>query len=203
MMSILHVIPKILEVWLPYRSLSDSLGMMTSSNGNIFRVTGHLCGKFSGHRWIPRTKNSDAELWYFLWSACINDWVNNSETGDLRRHCANYDVTVMGMWLLHGTKTTRTLSCESWRSIIINSLRPSDAYMRQGTGSALVQVIACRLYDTKPLSEPMLAYCQLGTNFSEIWMGILSGIFNQENAFEIVVCQNGGHWSWWWLGTSH
>ena len=43
--------------------------MMTSSNGNIFRVTGHLCGKFTGPRWIPCTKASDAELWCFLWSA--------------------------------------------------------------------------------------------------------------------------------------
>ena len=43
--------------------------MMTSSNGNIFRVTGHLCGEFTGPRWIPRTKVSDAELWCFLWSA--------------------------------------------------------------------------------------------------------------------------------------
>ena len=37
-----------------------------SSNGNIFRVTGHLCGEFTGDRWIPRTKASDTELWYFL-----------------------------------------------------------------------------------------------------------------------------------------
>ena len=43
--------------------------MMTSSNGNIFRVTGHLCGEFTGLRWIPRTKASDAELWCFLWCA--------------------------------------------------------------------------------------------------------------------------------------
>ena len=43
--------------------------VMTSSNGNIFRVTGHLCGEFTGHRWIPRTKASDAELWCFRWSA--------------------------------------------------------------------------------------------------------------------------------------
>ena len=43
--------------------------MMTSSNGDILRITGHLCGEFTGHRWIPRTKASDAELWYFLWSA--------------------------------------------------------------------------------------------------------------------------------------
>ena len=40
--------------------------MMTSSNENIFRATGHLCGEFTGHRWIPRTEASDAELWCFL-----------------------------------------------------------------------------------------------------------------------------------------
>ena len=33
--------------------------MMTSSNGNTFRVTGSLCGEFTGHRWIPLTKVSD------------------------------------------------------------------------------------------------------------------------------------------------
>ena len=36
--------------------------MMTSSNGNIFRVTVHLCGEFTGPRWILHTKASDAEL---------------------------------------------------------------------------------------------------------------------------------------------
>ena len=35
----------------------------------VFRVTGPLCGEFTGPRWIPRTKASDAELWCFLWSA--------------------------------------------------------------------------------------------------------------------------------------
>ena len=29
---------------------------MTSSNGNIFRVTGHFCGEFTGPRRIPHTK---------------------------------------------------------------------------------------------------------------------------------------------------
>ena len=33
--------------------------MTTSSNGNIFCVTGNLCGEFTGPRWIPRTKASD------------------------------------------------------------------------------------------------------------------------------------------------
>ena len=30
--------------------------MMSSSNGSIFRFTGHLCGEFTGHRWIPHIK---------------------------------------------------------------------------------------------------------------------------------------------------
>ena len=42
--------------------------IMASSNGSIFRVTGPLCGEFTGHRWIPLPKASDAELWCFLWS---------------------------------------------------------------------------------------------------------------------------------------
>ena len=47
----------------------SSICVMKSTNGNIFRVTGHLCGEFTGRRWISRTKASDAELWCFLWSA--------------------------------------------------------------------------------------------------------------------------------------
>ena len=43
--------------------------MMRLSNGNIFRVTGPLWGESTGHQWIPLTKASDVELWYFLWSA--------------------------------------------------------------------------------------------------------------------------------------
>ena len=73
-----------------------SASMMTSSSGNFFRVTGPLCGDFTGHRWILRTEASDAELWCFLWPMpWINDWVNNREAGDLRRHRAHYDVIVM------------------------------------------------------------------------------------------------------------
>ena len=41
--------------------------MMTSSNGNIFRITGLLWRESTAHRWIPLTKASDAELWFFIW----------------------------------------------------------------------------------------------------------------------------------------
>ena len=49
--------------------------MMTSSNGDIFRATGPLWGEFTGHRWIPLTKASDAELWCFLY-LCLNKWLS-------------------------------------------------------------------------------------------------------------------------------
>ena len=49
--------------------LEISINMMTSWNGNIFHVIGNLRGEFNGHRWIPHTKASDAELWRFLWSS--------------------------------------------------------------------------------------------------------------------------------------
>ena len=34
-------------------------------------------------------------LMFSLICAWINDWVNNGEAADLRRHCAHYDVTIM------------------------------------------------------------------------------------------------------------
>ena len=68
--------------------------MMTSSNGNIFRVTGPLCGEFTGHRWIALTKASDVELWGFF-DLRLNGLINNQDTGDLRPHCAHYDVIVI------------------------------------------------------------------------------------------------------------
>ena len=81
--------------------------MMTSSNGNIFRVTGPLCGKFTGHRWIPLTKASDTELCCFLRSgpSWINACVNNREAGDLRRHHAHHDVIVKCEGDCYFTKT--------------------------------------------------------------------------------------------------
>ena len=43
----------------------------------------------------------------------------------------------------------------------IDSSPPSATYMHQWTGSALVQVMACRLFSAQPLPEPILTYYQL------------------------------------------
>ena len=36
--------------------------IMTSSNGNIFHVTGPLCGEFTGDQWIPCMRSSDVSF---------------------------------------------------------------------------------------------------------------------------------------------
>ena len=56
--------------------------MMTSSNGNISRVTGPLCGD----RWTVNSPHKDQWCWALMFSlicARINGWVNNREAVDL------------------------------------------------------------------------------------------------------------------------
>ena len=65
--------------------------MMTSSNGNIFCVIGPLCSLVNS---LHKGQWHGA-LMFSLICAWINSWVNNHEPGDLRRHCAHYDVTIM------------------------------------------------------------------------------------------------------------
>ena len=80
----------------PGLHFTDVSLMLTSSNGNIFRVTGHLCGEFTGHRWIPRTKASDVELWCFQrlkerLSKQSWGWWFETPSRPLCRHC-NTDI---------------------------------------------------------------------------------------------------------------
>ena len=46
------------------------------------------------------------------------------------------------------------------RSGYLNSSTPCTTYMRHWIGSTLVQKMACGLFGAKPLSKPMLSYCQ-------------------------------------------
>ena len=62
---------------------------------NIFRVTGHWCGEFTGHRWIITQRPVTRALVFSLISASINGWVNSREAGDPRRHQTHYDVMLM------------------------------------------------------------------------------------------------------------
>ena len=62
--------------------------MVTSPNGNIFRVTGPLCREFTGDRWILITKASNAELWCFLCSVPEQTVEQTIETPVILEHIA-------------------------------------------------------------------------------------------------------------------
>ena len=75
--------------------------LMTSSNGNIFCVTGPFVrGMHRSPVNSPHKGQLRGALMFSLTCAWNNGWANNRETGDLRRHCAQYDVTVMKANLL-------------------------------------------------------------------------------------------------------
>ena len=69
--------------------------MMTSLNGNIFRVTGPLCGEFTGPGEFPTQRPVTRSFDVSLICVWINGWINNREAGDLRRYRAHSDVIVM------------------------------------------------------------------------------------------------------------
>ena len=84
--------------------------MMTSSNGNIFRVTGHLCREFTGHRSpvnSPHKGQRRGALMFSLIRVWINGWENNREAGDLIRYRAHYDVIVLLILMLVNTDDTQ------------------------------------------------------------------------------------------------
>ena len=70
--------------------------MMTSSNGNIFRITGHFSHRI--HRspvYSPHKGQWRGALMFSLICVWINSWVNNCEAGDLRCYRVDYDVIAM------------------------------------------------------------------------------------------------------------
>ena len=80
---------------------AGSSAMMTSSNGNIFRLTGHLCGDRSSVN-SPYKDKWRGALIFFICTR-INGYVNNRKAGDLRRALTHYDVTVMHILYFEAT----------------------------------------------------------------------------------------------------
>ena len=99
-----HVITGIHYIWnclhwcvVLFWLLKNKTVMMTSSKKTSkLRVTGHLCGEFTG--WpvnSPHKGQWRGALMFSLICVWINDWVNNREAGDFRRYRTHYDVIVM------------------------------------------------------------------------------------------------------------
>ena len=101
--------------------------MMTSSNGNIFRVTGPLCGEFTGPGDFPVQRPVTRSFDVFFDLCLNNGWVNNREAG------AHYDVIVMDTVNQKQTRTKQMIaicfnhvphSYMTDRGAVITSIQP-------------------------------------------------------------------------------
>ena len=102
--------------------------MMTSSNGNIFRVTGPLCGEFTGPGEFP-TQRPVTRSFYVFFDLRLNKQLNKQLWGwwfetlsrSLWRHCNGTPVRLIHSGLLTrqwvsiglGLHMARKLSCHS------------------------------------------------------------------------------------------
>ena len=100
--------------------------MITSSDESIFRVTGLLCGEFTGHRWIPaqRPVTRRFDVFFYL---CPNNWLSKQwrrwwfETPSrlVWRHCNGQAIT----WLL-----LANFELDPWEQNIENWISKTNAF---------------------------------------------------------------------------
>ena len=98
--------------------------------------------------------------------------------------------------VMHQAKTWTNFKYRQYRSpwhapeCNFNWFRNRGAYMRHQTRPSLLQIMACRMLCTKPLSEPILDFCQLGPcDFFQWKLNQTTTIFTEEYARENVVCE--------------
>ena len=111
--------------------------MMTSSNGNIFRVTGHLCGEFTGPGDFPAqrpvTRSFDVFFDHSLnerFSKQSRGWWFETQSRPLWRHCngRHQDMDIGISEFLCGEYNFHCCN------VICNRLRTCDTLMAQGQG---------------------------------------------------------------------
>ena len=68
------------------RQFAIFLYMMTSSNGNIFRVTGHLCGEFTASGEFP-TQRPVTRIFDVFVDLCLNKRLSKQSWGWLFETC--------------------------------------------------------------------------------------------------------------------
>ena len=99
--------------------------MMMSSNGNIFRFIGPLWGESTGPRWVPLTKESDAELSCFFYLS-LNKRLSKRST---RRW---FETPSRSLWRHCNVETTLLTITECWNEGISLYLPSSPNEFSQG-----------------------------------------------------------------------
>ena len=130
--------------------LRQSPGIPTLLNILYIGNWTHRCSSFN------TVKHGFPSCYYLdqRWLVSTNPWVYTSVWNVHQ----NLNISFGKMQLF---VTCKKLQNCNFMAHCMNPSPPSAAYMRQGIiGLALVQITACRLFGDKPLSKPMLFYCQ-------------------------------------------
>ena len=178
-----------LTIFADVRFSAANLRMMTSSNGNIFRVTGPLCGEFTGPGEFPTQRPVTRSFDVSLICVWINGWVNNREAGDLRRYRGHYD---RSRWIPH----TKASDAELW---CFFDLRLNKRLSKQPWG-----------WWFETLSWSLWRHCN-GTQNS--WPGVMGGKFlgffiQRQCHFQVLQLYFKKMWcvqllKWLWYDTSN
>ena len=99
------------------QTINPGCNMTTSSNGNISGLLAICAGNSSVTRELPHPHPTHkgqrrGALMFSLIRAWINGWVNNRESGDLRRDHAHYYATVMNRYYLYLLPSAFRLSAQ-------------------------------------------------------------------------------------------
>ena len=163
--------------------------MLTSSNGNIFRVTGPLGGEFTSHRWIPLTEASDAEFDVFFdlrlnkpLSKQLWGWWFETPSRSLWRHCN-------GMWVNCLVTTANKSEHNKARNNMQQSAKSSDKLLP----ILLSFLIRCLFFSFphKPIYFCSELYCYIYSitfvSSCKLYCHILQGCFNSRHIVHRVI----------------
>ena len=115
------------SMWPGYHDLDIVFIMMTSSNGNIFRVTGPLCGEFTGPGEFP-TQRPVTQSFGVFFDLCLNKrlskqprgWWFETPSWSLWRQCNDNVVTVMWRDIMGKIFTLLALYQGDWWILLTN-----------------------------------------------------------------------------------
>ena len=98
------------------RQFAIFLYMMTSSNGNIFRVTGHLCGEFTASGEFP-TQRPVTRIFDVFVDLCLNKRLSKQSWGWLFRRVTARFVIRFNLWLGHDLWPHNASICDPARFV--------------------------------------------------------------------------------------
>ena len=153
----------------PHDCLLNRLFRHRSNKTSKFHITGLCAGNSPVTGEFPAQRANNVEnvsIWWCHHSTALIGWFGSKSSAfETIQNIEGCFVTLeisAKMIISWAHKQFATQAHTEWNfKGYINPSSPSAAYMLQRIGSTLVQIMAWHLFGAKPLSEPMLSYCQM------------------------------------------